>query len=64
MTDREIIANLERENDELARVLRLVEKWWIEEGKEAFSGAPYCIFKVREICGKTFFAPAHELETN
>lgn len=36
------------QRQDLLNAARLVEEWWLEEGKHAFKGAPYCMFALRQ----------------
>lgn len=46
------IRRLEKKTDTLLAACKEVEEWWLEQGKHSFTGAPHCIFAVREVIEK------------
>lgn len=43
----ELISKAEK-LDEMTKAARAVEAWWLEDGRYAFNGCPYCIFAIRD----------------
>lgn len=47
----EQVRRMREQLDKVENAARAVEAWWLEDGRYAFNGCPYCIFAVRTALG-------------
>lgn len=48
VVDSGVVSRLLLNHDAMLNALIAVERWWMDEGREAFNGAPYAIFAARQ----------------
>lgn len=44
----EQVRRMREQLEKVEKAARAVEAWWLEDGRYAFNGCPYCIFAIRD----------------